>query len=286
MSQIKVIKTVKEMHNFSNELKKQGKKIGFVPTMGYLHEGHISLVRKAKEYTDTVIVSIFVNPTQFAPNEDFNQYPRDFQRDVNLLEREQVVAVFYPTAEEMYSETFQTYVENIEASRILEGEFRPTHFKGVTTVVTMLFNCIKPDLAIFGQKDAQQAFIIDKMVKDLKFDIDIIISPIIREADGLAMSSRNIYLSSFEREEATVLYKSLNLAKELISNGETDTSNIINKMVNLISTVKSSKLDYIAIVSRESFKIVDKLEKNNTYFILIACRIGKTRLIDNMIISI
>ncbi|HOJ38110.1 MAG TPA: pantoate--beta-alanine ligase [Ignavibacteriales bacterium] len=286
MSQIKVIKTIKEMHNFSNKLKKQGKKIGFVPTMGYLHEGHLSLVRKAKEYTDTVIVSIFVNPTQFAPNEDFNQYPRDFQRDLNLLETEQVVAVFYPTAEEMYSKTFQTYVENIEASRILEGEFRPTHFRGVTTVVTMLFNCVKPDLAIFGQKDAQQAFIIDKMVKDLKFDIDIIISPIIREADGLAMSSRNIYLSPVEREEATILYKSLNLAKELISQGERSTSNIINKMENLISTVKSSKLDYIAIVSKEDFKKVEYLGKNNSYFILIACRIGKTRLIDNIIINI
>lgn len=286
MEEIKIITTVKEMHNYSNKLIREGKKIGFVPTMGYLHDGHLSLVKKAKEYSDVVIVSIFVNPTQFAPNEDFNQYPRDFERDLELLKKEKVSAVFYPNADEMYPKIFQTYVENIEVSKILEGEFRPTHFKGVTTVVSMLFNCVKPNVAVFGQKDAQQAYIIDRMVKDLKFDIDIIVSPIIREADGLAMSSRNIYLNTQERQDALVLYKSLNLAKELIENGQTEVSLIKEKMIGIINSVKSSKLDYIAIVDKNSFLPVEKLEKNNVYYILIACRIGKTRLIDNMLINL
>lgn len=286
MEAIKIITSVKEMHDFSNELLRNGKKIGFVPTMGYLHDGHLSLVKKAKEHSDVVIVSIFVNPTQFAPNEDFNQYPRDFERDLNLLKKENVAAVFYPSADEMYPKIFQTYVENVEISKILEGEFRPTHFKGVTTVVAMLFNCVKPNIAVFGQKDAQQAYIIERMVKDLKFDIDIIVSPIIREEDGLAMSSRNIYLNTQERQDALVLYKSLNLAKELIENGQSEVSLIKEKMIEIINSVGSSKLDYIAIVDKNSFLPVEKLEKNNAYYILIACRIGKTRLIDNLLINL
>jgi pantoate--beta-alanine ligase len=286
MGNIQVIKTVNEMHNFSNQMKRNGKKIGFVPTMGYLHDGHLSLVKKAKEVCDVVVVSIFVNPTQFAPNEDFNQYPRNFQRDYKLLEAVEVDVIFYPDSKEMYGENFQTFVDNIEASKILEGEFRPTHFRGVVTVVSMLFNCIKPDFAVFGQKDAQQAYIIQRMVEDLKFDIDIIVSPIIREEDGLAKSSRNIYLSESEREEALVLYISLKKAEQMIKSGVLEVKSIIEEMEKIINSVNSSNLDYIAIVNKKNFKKVELLEKGQEYYILIACRIGKTRLIDNLLIAI
>lgn len=286
MRNIQVIKTVNEMHNFSNQMKRNGKKIGFVPTMGYLHDGHLSLVKKAKEVCDVVVVSIFVNPTQFAPNEDFNQYPRNFQRDYKLLEAEEVDVIFYPDSKEMYGENFQTFVENIEASKILEGEFRPTHFRGVVTVVSMLFNCVKPDVAVFGQKDAQQAYIIQRMVEDLKFDIDIIVSPIIREEDGLAKSSRNIYLSESERKEALVLYVSLKKAEQMIKSGVLEVKSIIEEMEKIINSVNSSNLDYIAIVNKKNFKKVELLEKGQEYYILIACRIGKTRLIDNLLIAI
>jgi pantoate--beta-alanine ligase len=286
MGNIQVIKTVNEMHNFSNQMKRNGKKIGFVPTMGYLHDGHLSLVKKAKEVCDVVVVSIFVNPTQFAPNEDFNQYPRNFQRDYKLLEAEEVDVIFYPDSKEMYGENFQTFVDNIEASKILEGEFRPTHFRGVVTVVSMLFNCVKPDVAVFGQKDAQQAYIIQRMVEDLKFDIDIIVSPIIREEDGLAKSSRNIYLSESERKEALVLYISLKKAEQLIKSGVMDVKSIIEEMEKIMISVNSSNLDYIAIVNKKNFKKVEVLEKGEEYYILIACRIGKTRLIDNLLIAI
>lgn len=286
MGNIQVIKTVNEMHNFSNQMKMNGKKIGFVPTMGYLHDGHLSLVKKAKEVCDVVVVSIFVNPTQFAPNEDFNQYPRNFQRDYKLLEAEEVDVIFYPDSKEMYGENFQTFVDNIEASKILEGEFRPTHFRGVVTVVSMLFNCVKPDVAVFGQKDAQQAYIIQRMVEDLKFDIDIIVSPIIREEDGLAKSSRNIYLSESERKEALVLYISLKKAEQMIKSGVLEVKSIIEEMEKIIHSVNSSNLDYIAIVNKKNFKKVELLEKGQEYYILIACRIGKTRLIDNLLIAI
>ncbi len=286
MGNIQVIKTVNEMHNFSNQMKMNGKKIGFVPTMGYLHDGHLSLVKKAKEVCDVVVVSIFVNPTQFAPNEDFNQYPRNFQRDYKLLEAEEVDVIFYPDSKEMYGENFQTFVDNIEASKILEGEFRPTHFRGVVTVVSMLFNCVKPDVAVFGQKDAQQAYIIQRMVEDLKFDIDIIVSPIIREEDGLAKSSRNIYLSESERKEALVLYVSLKKAEQMIKSGVLEVKSIIEEMEKIINSVNSSNLDYIAIVNKKNFKKVELLEKGQEYYILIACRIGKTRLIDNLLIAI
>ncbi|HOP49254.1 MAG TPA: pantoate--beta-alanine ligase [Ignavibacteriales bacterium] len=286
MGNIQVIKTVNEMHNFSNQIKMNGKKIGFVPTMGYLHDGHLSLVKKAKEVCDVVVVSIFVNPTQFAPNEDFNQYPRNFQRDYKLLEAEEVDVIFYPDSKEMYGENFQTFVDNIEASKILEGEFRPTHFRGVVTVVSMLFNCVKPDVAVFGQKDAQQAYIIQRMVEDLKFDIDIIVSPIIREEDGLAKSSRNIYLSESERKEALVLYISLKKAEQMIKSGVLEVKSIIEEMEKIINSVNSSNLDYIAIVNKKNFKKVELLEKGQEYYILIACRIGKTRLIDNLLIAI
>jgi len=253
--------------------------------MGFLHEGHLSLVKKAKELSDVVVVSIFVNPTQFAPNEDFSKYPRDEEKDLNLLEKENADAVFIPSAEEIYPNDFQTYVEVTEISKKQEGEFRPTHFKGVTTVVSILFNCAMPDFAVFGQKDAQQAAIIKQMAKDLKFNIKIEIAPIVRENDGLAMSSRNIYLNKKERKDALILSQSLMLASGMIENGEKKVNVVLDTVTDLVRTVDSAKLDYIKIVEAISFQEIENLQNDEEYFILIACKIGKTRLIDNFLIK-
>lgn len=254
--------------------------------MGFLHEGHLSLIRQSKKTCDVTIVSIFVNPTQFGPSEDFNSYPRDVQRDNKLLEAKGVDFLFLPSTEEIYLKNFQTYVNVEYVTKKLEGEFRPTHFRGVSTVVLILFNCIQPDYAFFGQKDAQQLVVITQMVKDLKLDIKIIGCPIVRESDGLAMSSRNVYLSSSERKDALELYRSLELAEKIISSGERRVNIILSDMNELFCKVKTAKLDYIKIVEAETFEIVDELEKGKEYFVLIACKIGNTRLIDNVRISI
>jgi len=254
--------------------------------MGFLHEGHLSLIRQSKKTCDVTIVSIFVNPTQFGPSEDFNSYPRDVQRDNKLLENEGVDFLFLPSTEEIYPKNFQTYVNVEYVTKKLEGEFRPTHFRGVATVVMILFNCIQPDYAFFGQKDAQQLAVIKQMVKDLKLDIKIIGCPIVRESDGLAMSSRNVYLSPLERKEALVLYRSLELARELIESGERRVNVILSDMTELFSKIPSANLDYIKIVEADTFEIIDELEKGKEYFVLIACKIGKTRLIDNAKIEV
>ena len=254
--------------------------------MGFLHEGHLSLIRQSKKTCDVTIVSIFVNPTQFGPSEDFNSYPRDVQRDNKLLEDEGVDFLFLPSTEEIYPKNFQTYVNVEYVTKKLEGEFRPTHFRGVATVVMILFNCIQPDYAFFGQKDAQQLAVIKQMVKDLKLDIKIIGCPIVRESDGLAMSSRNVYLSPLERKEALVLYRSLELARELIDSGEKRVNVILSDMTELFSKIPSANLDYIKIVEADTFEIIDELEKGKEYFVLIACKIGKTRLIDNAKIEV
>jgi pantoate--beta-alanine ligase len=286
MENIKIITTVKDMHEFSRQAKKAGKRIGFVPTMGYLHEGHMSLIKKAKELSDVVVVSVFVNPTQFGPNEDFAKYPRDFERDKKLIKDNGGTAIFHPAPEEIYGKNFQTYVSLDELPKTLEGEFRPSHFKGVTTIVSILFNCVSPDIAVFGQKDAQQAAIIKRMTKDLKFDCEIIEAPIVRELDGLALSSRNIYLSESERKDALVLSKSLFHADELIKKGEKSAANLIQEMTAIINSVSTSRLDYISIVDAETFAAAKTLEKGREYYFLIACRIGATRLIDNMKITL
>ncbi len=270
------------MQNSIKKLKLEGKSIGFVPTMGYLHSGHLSLVKRSQAVADVTVVSIFVNPTQFAPNEDFNSYPRDLKSDINILKRNNVDILFTPKAEDIYSENFQSFVEVTGISKLLEGEFRPTHFRGVATIVAILFNCVQPDFAFFGQKDAQQAEIIKRMVKDLKFNIKIIVAPIIREKDGLAKSSRNVYLTNKERQDALVLYKSLQLAKKLIKEGQQNAEEIYMAMKKIINSVQSSKLDYICIVEKDSFSPVEFLEENKEYYILVACKIGKTRLIDNI----
>lgn len=274
------------MQSVSRQISCSGKKIGLVPTMGYLHEGHLSLIKKSKELCDVTVVSIFVNPTQFAPNEDYEKYPRDIDRDNKLLKDYNVDYVFIPSADEIYSPGYQSYIYVSEISKKFEGEFRPTHFKGVATIVAILFNSIKPDFAFFGQKDAQQSAIIRQMVSDLKYDIEIIVCPIVREKDGLAMSSRNVYLSSEERIKALTLHKSLLYAKKLIKGKETDPQKITGNMKMIIEEEKSIKLDYIGIVNADSFREVDLVEDGNVYYILVAARVGNTRLIDNELIRV
>ena len=253
--------------------------------MGSLHKGHLSLIRQSKKICEVTIVSIFVNPTQFGPLEDFKKYPRNLETDSKLLENDGVDYLFIPSVEEIYPKKFQTFVSVENITKKLEGEFRPTHFRGVTTVVLILFNCVQPDFAFFGQKDAQQLSVIKRMVIDLKLNIEIKSCPIIREPDGLAMSSRNIYLSASEREEALVLYRSLNLAGEMLSSGETKTKIILSEMKELYSKIKSANIDYIEIVDSNTFEIVDELSKGMDYFVLVACKIGNTRLIDNILVT-
>jgi pantoate--beta-alanine ligase len=254
--------------------------------MGYLHKGHLSLVRESNKKCDVTIVSIFVNPTQFAPSEDFENYPRDLEKDKRLLEDTKVDYLFLPDVNEIYPGNFQTFVNVEHITQKLEGEFRPTHFRGVTTVVMILLNSVQPNFAFFGQKDAQQAAVIKQMVKDLKVDVEIVVCPIIRENDGLALSSRNVYLSPDEKKDSLVLYRSLELAKKIIFSGERRVNVILLEMNELIREVKSAKLDYIRIIESDSFEITDELLEGNEYYILIACKIGKTRLIDNIKIKI
>jgi len=278
--------SAERLQRLLTKFKAGGKTIGLVPTMGYLHDGHLSLVKKSKEKTDITVVSIFVNPAQFAPNEDLLKYPRDIENDKKLLKKAGVDFVFIPSAHEIYPEGFQTYVEVDEISRHFEGEFRPVHFKGVTTVVSVLFNIVRPDYAFFGRKDAQQAAIVKRMVSDLKMGVKIVVCPIIREKDGLAKSSRNIYLSPVERNDALVLSRTLNTAKMLIGKGRRDIPALINKMKEEISSAKTSELDYVRIVDEEKFEEAEVLLKGKKYYILVACRFGTTRLIDNILIHI
>ncbi len=270
-----------EMQEIANKYREWGKTIGFVPTMGYLHKGHLSLVKEAKKNNDVTFVSIFVNPTQFAPNEDLDKYPRDIERDEELLKKEGVDFLFYPTVENMYPNGFQTYVSVESLTQVLEGASRPTHFRGVTTVVSKLFNITKPHRAYFGKKDAQQLIVIKKMVEDLNFDVEIVGLPIVREEDGLAMSSRNKYLNKKEREEAVCLYQSLQRAKEMIDNGTDDAETIKREMYKTINKYEIPKIDYISINSLSELKELEKIEKGNT-LISLAVFVGKTRLIDNL----
>lgn len=279
---IKVFRTAKETKRFIKKERKKKRSIGFVPTMGYLHEGHLSLIREARKNNDLVVISIFVNPAQFGPKEDYKRYPRDFRRDKRLAERAGVDVIFYPSTKEMYPDGYHTSVEVTDITERLCGKSRPGHFKGVTTVVTKLFNIVQPDVAYFGQKDAQQAIVIRRMVEDLNMDLKIKVMPIIREPDGLAMSSRNVYLSKKERLDARVLYESLNLAKKLIRSGVDDTDKIKSRMKELINSKRKARIDYISIVDIQNLKEVKRIKK--VTLIALAARFGKTRLIDNVII--
>ncbi len=278
---MKIIKTIKEMQEYSCGHRKNGKIIGVVPTMGFLHEGHLSLVDKAKEKCDIVIVTIFVNPMQFAPNEDLDKYPRDFEQDKTLCESRNVNAIFYPDVDEMYPEKLTTWINETSLTQFLCGSSRPAHFQGVTTVVTKLFNATLPDIAIFGQKDAQQALVLQKMTKDLNFPIEIIIAPIVRDKDGLAMSSRNEYLSCEERKNALSISKSLNKAKKVIElKEEVYSKNIIKGIKSEIENA-GGIVDYIEIRDTKTLSEIKII--NSSILIAVASYFGKIRLIDNII---
>lgn len=279
-----IIKTINEVKEIIGINKKQGKTIGFVPTMGFLHQGHLSLIRTAKEENDFVIVSIFVNPTQFGVGEDFESYPRDLDSDAKLSESAGADVIFCPSISEMYPKSFQTYVEVDEITNKLCGKSRPTHFKGVTTVVNKLFNIVEPHKAYFGQKDAQQVAVIQKMVDDLNMNIEVIPCPIIREADGLAMSSRNTYLNSEQRIAALILSKSLASAKDMISAGCVNAVEIKETIIKMINNEPLAAIDYVEVV--DALNLSDITTLKGKVLIALAVKIGKTRLIDNILVEV
>ena len=279
-----IIETVKELREYLAGQRAAGKTVGFVPTMGFLHEGHLSLIREAKAENDVVVVSDFVNPTQFGPNEDFESYPRNIERDTELALSAGADVIFYPSVSEMYPPESSTYVE-VEGNitRVLCGASRPTHFRGVTTVVNKLFNIVEPDKAYFGQKDAQQVAVLTKMVKDLHMDIELIICPIVREPDGLAMSSRNTYLSAEERKQAVILNQALKKAKNAFANGEKDVVKLTEIITDKINEMPLAVIDYVSILDFPSLKPIITIEKDA--LAAVAVKFGKTRLIDNEILG-
>ena len=278
---MRLVKTIKEVREIVNEWKKEGLSVGFVPTMGYLHEGHKSLIERSVKENDRTVVSIFVNPIQFGPNEDLASYPRDIIHDKKLVESVNADLIFNPEVEEMYGSHFTTLVNTKEVSENLCGAKRPVHFGGVCTVLTKLFNIVNPTRAYFGQKDAQQLAVVKRFVKDLNFDIEIIGCPIIREADGLAKSSRNTYLNEEERKAALILYKSLKLGLEAIKDGKRDTKEIIDIITKSIEKEPLARIDYVSIVDNENIQYIDKIQ--GEILCALAVYIGKTRLIDNFI---
>lgn len=281
---MKIITKITELKAEIKALKSNGKIIGLVPTMGCLHEGHLSLVRCSVKKADCTVVSIFVNPKQFSPNEDFREYPRDLKHDSEILEREGVDYLFIPEASAMYPEGFKTYIEVHDLQDKLCGRFRPGHFRGVCTVVLKLFNIVDPDVSFFGQKDAQQAIVLKRMVKDLDLDVNIEILPIIREKDGLALSSRNTYLDPEQRKAALCLSKSLKEADEMFKNGERKSARIIRSMEEIIKSEALAKIDYVRIVDLNNLDSLARIEKEA--LIAVAVFIGKNRLIDNTVINI
>lgn len=274
---MEIITTIENIRSIVNHWKDKGYSIGFVPTMGYLHDGHAALIDQARKDNDKVIVSIFVNPTQFSENEDLNSYPRDINRDKSLCEAHKADIIFSPTSDEMYHDR-KAFVNIVELSDTLCGISRPIHFKGVCTVVTKLFNIIQPTNAYFGEKDAQQLAIIRKMVYDLNFPVNIIGVPIVRESDGLAKSSRNTYLSKEERKAATILYKAIQMGKQTIKHGASADS-IINTMTEIINTEPLAKIDYVSVVDANTMQPVHEI--TSPVLVAMAVYIGSTRLIDN-----
>ena len=281
---MQIINRKQRMSSLAHRLWREGKTIGFVPTMGALHEAHLKLVAKARQISDVVIVSVFVNPTQFNESSDYEKYPRDITADAALLAQHNVDYVFAPDADEIYGEKFSTFVTVDEVSEKLEGASRPGHFRGVATVVSILFNTVRPDFAVFGQKDAQQVAIIKKLTEDLGFDTEIVVHPIVREGSGLAMSSRNERLSEAQRHSASVIYKALLGAQVAIEGGERNTAELTEIVRKEIETEPEAVVDYIAFVNNET---LDPLEKvgETTVLIALAVRFGEIRLIDNMVIE-
>jgi len=277
---MKIVETISEMRQLRPALTEP---VGFVPTMGYLHDGHLSLVRRSRAENPTTVASIFVNPAQFGPQEDLASYPRDIQSDLALLEQERTDVVFMPSAAEIYPSRFDSWVEVSKVTGRLEGASRPTHFKGVTTVVAKLFNIVQPTRAYFGQKDAQQSIVIKKMVADLNMNLEVVTCPTVREPDGLAMSSRNTYLNPEERRAAAVLYQALGLAQQLWSQGEKDADRIRQKMIELIQKQPSATIDYVSIADNETLEELDEVKP--PALVSLAVKIGKPRLIDNVVLE-
>lgn len=279
---MKIIEDIMEMQRYVTQLRWEGKIIGFVPTMGALHKGHISLVEHAKSESDHLIVSIFVNPAQFGPQEDYKEYPRDMEGDAQKVASVGADTLFLPSVSQIYPEGYRTYIEVKDISDVMCGRARPGHFRGVATVVLKLFNLIKPHKAFFGQKDFQQTVIIKKMIEDLNSDVNVVVLPTVREEDGLAMSSRNQYLAPEERKSATVIYRSLQEAQLLFNKGERSAELLRYTIIKVFKSEPSVLLEYVAIVNPETLEEVKEAE--NGTVIAIAARIGKTRLIDNIIL--
>ncbi len=278
-----VIETVSTLQERLAPERAARRSIGLVPTLGDLHEGHFSLIRRARAECDVVVVSDFVNPTQFGEGEDYQHYPRDLERDVQLCAREGVDIVFAPSHQEIYREGFATYVVQERLMEKLCGASRPAHFRGVTTIVAKLFNIVQPTASYWGQKDAQQVAVIKRMVADLNFAIKVVVCPIVRETDGLAISSRNRYLNSDQRQDALSLYRSLNKARELVASGETNSLRLCRQMREVIERTPSAKIDYVAIVHSETLEDVDNIDRE--VLVAVAARFGRARLIDNMLVS-
>lgn len=280
---MQIIRTPLEMQKAALALRAEGKRIGLVPTMGALHEGHLSLIRIAHQYADVVVVSLFVNPTQFGPAEDLDSYPRDFERDEQLCRGEDVDILFYPSAGDVYLSGHSVWVDEEKLSRGLCGASRPGHFRGVCTVVAKLFNMALPHVAVFGEKDAQQLRVIRRMARDLGFPVRVIAGPTVREADGLAMSSRNAYLDPQERQQALCLRRALDRAEELYAAGERGTAALRDAMTEIISAQPSARIDYVEVVDDENMGAVDRIER--PVLVALAVFIGKTRLIDNTVLG-
>ncbi|KKM09103.1 pantoate--beta-alanine ligase [Clostridiales bacterium PH28_bin88] len=281
---MRIIHTVREMRDYVRGVKLAGHTVALVPTMGYLHEGHLALMRRAKERCDVVVASIFVNPKQFGVGEDFERYPRDMARDARLAEEVGVDAIFNPPVEEMYPAGYNTYVEVEKLTEGLCGAARPGHFRGVTTVVNKLFNIVQPDVAFFGQKDAQQAIVIRQMVADLNMPLEIVIVPIVREPDGLAMSSRNVYLTPAEREAALVLYRTLQRANGLIMAGERSVPAVLTEMRRMLEAEPLATVDYVEIRDAGDLSVIDTIQ--GRVLVALAVFIGRTRLIDNLLVEV
>ena len=282
---MEIINRRQRMSSVARKIRReQDRTIGLVPTMGALHEGHLSLVREARRMCDVVVVSVFVNPTQFGPSEDYEHYPRDLTKDTALLTDYNVDYIFAPAAEEIYPRDFSTYVNVGGLSKLLEGESRPGHFRGVATVVAILLNTVRPDFAFFGQKDAQQAVIIKRMVRDLSFDTEIVVLPTVREDSGLAISSRNLYLDAEEQQSAAVIHQALKQAKQAYKKGERHAAKLMEIVRNTIETEPRVRLDYVSVVDAETLEKMDKLDER-PMLVAAAAYVGKTRLIDNTMLN-
>ena len=278
----RIIETIAGIQAYVSACRKRGMKVGFVPTMGAFHEGHLTLMREARRNNQAVIVSIFVNPIQFTAGEDYDRYPRRLEQDTKMADSERVDVIFSPSVAEMYPKGFDTYVDQTDLPDKLCGEFRVGHFRGVMTIVTKLFNIVRPDVAYFGQKDYQQSLIIRRTATDLNLEVAIKVLPTVREEDGVAMSSRNMYLGPKQRKDATCLITALNRAEDMVNNGESSAARVSAEMKRLIRKVKGTRVEYIAIVNSETLEPVKEI-KGKT-LIALAVRIGKARLIDNIIV--